>query len=107
VKTRTSYYAAPGLDPKAPEDVVRSILRKYKVPMYEIVGPKRSAHLVFVRHLVIYILRKRCRLKLDAIGSMFKRDRSTVLSAIESIENYIFTNHARKPEIMSLLDNFC
>lgn len=58
----------------------------YGVPVDVMRGPARAHRISTARSVVMYILRKHTPMTLMAIGAVFERHHSTVLSAIADIE---------------------
>lgn len=107
-----SYFAAPALyviniKPKRKkEDIILSICSKYEVEFSELVEHKRTRHLVFIRHLIMYVLREKTDLTLLQIGQILDRDHTSVIHAIRMIENYLQTDSfGKRKEIQEFIQN--
>lgn len=63
----------------------------FNVEKSVIVGKKRLAKIVIARQFYCYFARKYTNCTLQEIGSFIKKDHATVIHAINSIDNYIYT----------------
>jgi chromosomal replication initiator protein len=65
------------------------------IPVEDICGPKRAAHIALARAVAIYVARDMTDQSLPQIGRYFGRDHSTVLHAIRRIEALSADPHMR------------
>ena len=82
------------------DKVLSAVSRKFNISIEELKGKKRTREIVFARHVTIYIIRKITDMALIAIGKVFSRDHSTVLSSIDAIETELKDN----PELASKIE---
>lgn len=74
-------------------DKVLSIAsKKFNISIEELKSKKRTKEIVFARHATIYIIRKITDMSLIAIGKIFNRDHSSIMHAIDAVENDLKTN---------------
>ena len=70
-----------------PEAIRRLVCRQYNVTVDELLSKSRKKHLVLPRNLGMYLCRKMTTLSLEAIGELFGRNHSTVIYAVNLVEN--------------------
>lgn len=73
----------------------------FRLEMSELLGSRRYGPLVDARHLAMYLCRQRLRMSYPALGEVFKRDHSTVLTACRVIGDRIDV----EPELRRHLDS--
>ncbi len=71
----------------APEEIRELICRNYHITMEDIRSRSRRKDVVLPRNLGMYLCRKMTDLSLQQIGKVFGRNHSTVLYAVNLIEN--------------------
>lgn len=91
-----SYWAIPSvrrtkLNPRQREalanDIIAKVCTYYNITNEEIRGKKRYRTIVMARHMSMFLIRTRLKLKLKAIGDLFGRDHTTAIHGITSISN--------------------
>ena len=79
------------LNPRQREAIANEIIFKvclyYNITNEEIRGKKRHRTIVMARHMSMFLIRTRLKLKLKAIGDLFGRDHTTVIHGIKSIQD--------------------
>ncbi|MFZ2167784.1 MAG: helix-turn-helix domain-containing protein [Minisyncoccia bacterium] len=74
----------------AVQNLISSVCLTYGISNEELVGKSRRAHLVFPRHIAMYLMRKKLRLSFPRIGAILGgRDHTTIVHAYHKIENLI------------------
>ena len=73
------------------ERILSAVSRKYGISVEDIKSKKKTENIVNARHLSIYITRKLTDLSLPAIGKIFSRDHSTIISSINKVDINIRT----------------
>lgn len=69
--------------------IMQVVAKHYGVNVSDIIGPRRTADLVFPRQLTMYLSRQMTLLSLPQIGSLVGgRDHTTVLHGCRQIERY-------------------
>jgi chromosomal replication initiation ATPase DnaA len=69
---------------KLGREVIRDYLDRSGFSRAELFGPSRNPVLSHSRHALWWLLRRDTKLSSTAIGLMFKRDHSTVLSGVKA-----------------------
>lgn len=72
-----------------PQKILTYISQKYTVAEEDITSSKRSKDIMSARHIAIYLMRTMTDMSLNAIGSFFNRDHTTIMASVEKIENDI------------------
>lgn len=67
-------------------EILRATSKHFGVPVERLTGLLRHATIVRARHVAMYLVRQECGLSYPAIGRIFHRDHSTVLTAVHSVE---------------------
>lgn len=78
----------PGLNP-TPELILREVSRYYCIPVEKLQGSGRAKDMVLPRQVAMYLIREMTGYSLPEIGKVFSRDHTTVLHAINKVENYL------------------
>ena len=106
-----NYWAIPSirrqkLNPRQRESIANDIITKvciyYNVSTDEIKGRKRFRNYVLARHMAMFLIRTRVKLKLKAVGMMFHRDHTTTMHAMKSIQNQLDTDDLIKADLKNL-----
>ena len=91
-----------------PDDVIKNICSFYNIKPTLIKGPKRDAHLVKARQIIMFVLKKNLSLSYAEIGNILGgRDHTTIMHGVEKIEG-LLPNKIFSEEILgikSLLKN--
>lgn len=87
----------------SPQDVIKSVANHYHLKQAAIKGKRRVKSLVQARHIAMYILKEDLNLPLVEIGKWFSgRDHTTVLHAVNKIEDQILKDSAIQRDISAL-----
>jgi len=70
-------------------EIIEKVCTYYGVSVKDVVGRSRFKEIVMARHMAIYIIRNKVKLKLKATGMLFNRDHTTVIHAIQNINNLL------------------
>lgn len=85
------------------DKILDTVSKKYGVPVDEIKARKRTKEIALARHVSVYIIRKVTDMSLPAIGKVFGRDHTTVLSSIDTIEKEIKNNPVFEMDMNDLI----
>ena len=72
---------------KDPKRVLEEVSYLYGIPVDEILGKRRFKLIVDARHEAMYRMRHELKFTFKHIGDIFSRDHSTIIHAIEKVEN--------------------
>ena len=82
--------------------IFEKVAKKYGVSVEDIKGVKRTKDIAFARHIAIYMIRKLTDMSLPQLGKLFKRDHTTILSSIKTVEREINANPSMDIELTEL-----
>lgn len=84
-----NYWIIPGIhtNESKSERILRATLEVFNITEEELKGRSRLGHLVRARHFYIYTMCKNTKLSKKAIGIILRRDHSTVVHAMQGMEN--------------------
>ena len=85
------------------EKIILDVCDKYNISKETILGRKRNADIVTARHVCMYALREAIDMTYKDIGTIFKCDHSTVMSALKKINRERNENHEFADDVDSLL----
>lgn len=85
------------------EKILDKVSKRYGISVEEMKGRKRTKEISQARHIAIYLIRNITDQSLPAIGRLFGRDHTTILSALDSISSDIATNKSFEADINDLL----
>ncbi len=88
-----------------PDKIIAAVAHKYGFSPDELKGKKRTKELAHARHVAIYIIREMIDMSLPAIGKIFSRDHTTIMSSIDVIENKFQEDSAFDNEIQLLMND--
>lgn len=86
-----------------PADVIKTVSNHFRVKQTALKGKKRVKNLVTARHIAMYLMKKELSLPLVEIGQWFSgRDHTSVLHAVNKIEEELQTNDVIQQDISAL-----
>jgi len=74
------------------DDIIKVTAEHFKVAPYDLKGKKRTKSFVIPRQIAMFLAREMTAFSTTEIGSDFGRDHTTVMHAIERIENKVNTD---------------
>ncbi len=87
------------------DKIFRTVSNKYGVSIEDIKGRKRTSNIAFARHISAYLIKKLTDRSFPAIGRVFGRDHSTIISSIDAIEKKMASDAGFKSEIQKMLSD--
>lgn len=85
--------------------VIREIHKYYRLPVEDLLGPKRHKELVAPRHVTMYLLRHECNMSFPEIGRiMGGKDHSTIMHGCKKIESSISKDFKLKEDLSIIKD---
>lgn len=103
-----NYFAIPGIileKPPVPIDsyIIELVCEYYKISDLNIKSKSKKRIFTIPRMIAMYFLSKKTKLSLTSIGKMFGgRDHSTVIYAIQTIEDLEFSDKKIKSQLREL-----
>ncbi|MBU0978713.1 chromosomal replication initiator protein DnaA [Patescibacteria group bacterium] len=94
--------ARPGIT-ASPGQVIRAVANHFKLKQSALRGTRRVKHIVFARHIAMYILKEELSLPLAEIGRWFSdRDHTSILYATRKISQEIRVNDQMFQDVSAL-----
>ena len=87
------------------EKIINEVARTYNVMPADIRGKKRNANVSAARQMAMYIIREITGMSMEAIGSEFGRDHSTVVYSINTMEKNIGKDRHLKEMVDDITKN--
>ncbi|MEN3045962.1 MAG: chromosomal replication initiator protein DnaA [Candidatus Hydrothermales bacterium] len=84
------------------EDVLITVSEYYNLPKTEIMSKKQKKELVHARQVSMFIMKNVLNMSIVEIARFFGKDHTTVLHAIEKIENLLDKDEKLKNEILEI-----
>lgn len=86
-----------------PQEVISLVAKHYDLKNKQVVGKSRKSELVKARHVTMYLLREEMGLTLERIAKLIgDRDHTTVMHAVDKIENELVDNRLLRSEVMEM-----
>ena len=86
-------------------DYIKEVVANfYSINVHDLYSKSRAQNIVFPRHIAMYISRMLTDFSLIKISESFNRDHSTLIHAIEKIENLIIEDETVKDEIDAIVE---
>lgn len=82
-----------------PETILKILEKRYGISKEEMTSKKRTADIVYSRHLAIYLIQEFTDLSLKRIGRLFDRDHSTIISARDNVAKRIKSDSLFNKEV--------
>lgn len=79
------------------------VSKQYKLPLSDIKSRKQTKDIAKARHISIYLIKSLTDMSFTSIGKIFSRDRTTIMSSNENVENEIRSNSLFEMEINDLI----
>ena len=87
------------------EKIINEVARTYNVLPSDIRGKKRNANVSTARQMAMYIIREITGMSMEAIGSEFQRDHSTVVYSLKTMEENINRDRHIKETVDDIIKN--
>lgn len=87
----------------SPDLIIETVSRRDGISVDDIKSKKRTSSIAFSRHKCVYLIHKLTDMSYGKIGELFKRDRTTMMSSVETVTNEIKINSIYEEEINSLI----
>lgn len=94
-------------DAKIIATACRMVMAFYRVTEAELLSQSREEYIVWPRHVAMYLARKFCpHIGFRLIAEIFQRtDHTTAMSAIQKVENRMFTDERKRHDVHQLIAN--
>ena len=87
----------------SPELIIKTVSQKDGISVEDLKSRKRSGAISFSRHKCVYLIHKLTEMSYVKIGEIFKRDRTTMMSSVETVKQEIKINSLYEEEINDLM----
>ncbi len=77
--------------------------KKYGVSKADLTGKSRVKEVAQARHITIHLIRALTEMSLPAIGKLFNRDHTTILSSLDAVDKKMASSSAFEAEINNLV----
>ncbi|HBJ87127.1 MAG TPA: hypothetical protein DDZ88_25360 [Verrucomicrobiales bacterium] len=99
------YPAHPAPAAATASQILNLVCTYFGVSRGDLLGPCRSAELVWPRHCSIYLLRIHQKLTYKHIAKIFRRDLGAVHHSVRSVENRVATDRLRAAQLQHLIES--
>jgi len=83
--------------------ILEKVAKKYGIAVEDLKGNKRTKEIAYARHIAIYLLRKLTDMSYPQIGKLLKRDHSTIISSLRTVEEKMGANTPTNNEVTELI----
>ncbi len=80
-----------------------AVEKKYGVSKSDLIGKSRVKDVAQARHITIHLIRTLTEMSLPAIGKLFNRDHTTVISSLDAVDKKMASSSAFEAEINNLI----
>jgi chromosomal replication initiator protein len=88
--------------PRSLDEIVELVARAYSLSIDELSGPSRRRHVLRPRQIGMYLCRLYTEASFKEIGRTFRRDPTTVMHAVETLEKRIVERPQLRYELETL-----
>ncbi len=85
------------------DKIFAAVEKKYDVSKSELISKSRVKEVAQARHVAIHLIRTVTEMSLPAIGKIFNRDHSTIMSSLDTIDKKMASSSAFEAEINNLI----
>ena len=85
------------------DKIFAAVEKKYGIAKADLTGKSRIKEVAQARHVTIHLVRTVTEMSLPAIGKLFNRDHSTVISSLDTIDKKMASSPAFEAEINNLI----
>ena len=83
--------------------ILETVAKKYAITVEDLKGTKRTKEIAYARHIAVYLLRKMTDMSLPQIGKLLKRDHSTIISSLKTVEKELGANTQTDADVTGLM----
>lgn len=87
----------------SPDLIIEIVSRRDGISVDDLKSKKRTSSIALSRHKCVYLIHKLTDMSYGKIGEIFKRDRTTMMSSVDTVKNEIKINSIYEEEINSLI----
>ena len=83
--------------------IIKAVAEYYNVSAGDLRGRKRTKNIAWPRQMAMYIINKLCEFSMNEIGNEFGKDHTTVIYAIQKVEDSIKSDAKLEPIIQKII----
>ncbi len=83
--------------------ILEKVAKKYGTTAEDIKGTKRTKEIAYARHISVYLIKKLTDLSLTQIGKYLRRDHSTIISSLKTVEKELGANTQTNADVNELI----
>ena len=93
----------PQADPGAKHQrIIDGVARLFDIGRSEMLGPVRTEHLAWPRHVAMYLITKYCGLNNNEVGKIFRRHHTAVRYGVSRVLNRVATETTARDQLQLL-----
>ena len=104
-KEQLSYLNASRQENVSVDRIIKAVAEAFNISSSDIRGKKRTKNIAWPRQVAMYIINHLGEYSMNEIGNEFSRDHTTVIYAIQKVEDSIKSNPMLEPLIQKIEEN--
>ncbi|MBR5672105.1 MAG: chromosomal replication initiator protein DnaA [Spirochaetales bacterium] len=105
VKEQLSYLNTTKPENVSIDRIIKAVAEAFNISSSDIRGRKRTKNIAWPRQIAMYIINHMCEYSMNEIGNEFGKDHTTVIYAIQKVEDSIKSNPTLEPLIQKIEEN--
>ena len=85
------------------DKILNVVSNRYGIPVEDLKGRKRTSNVASARHIAVYVIKKLTDRSLPAIGKVFGRDHTTIMSSLDAVEKRLSIEPSFEPELNEII----
>jgi chromosomal replication initiator protein len=102
VKEQLSYLNKTKPENVSIDRIIKAVAEAFNISSSDIRGRKRTKNIAWPRQIAMYIINHMCEYSMNEIGNEFGKDHTTVIYAIQKVEDSIKSNPMLEPAIQKI-----
>ena len=102
VKEQLSYLNTTKPENISVDRIIKAVAEVFNISSSDIRGRKRTKNIAWPRQIAMYIINHMCEYSMNEIGNEFQKDHTTVIYAIQKVEDSIKSNSTLEPLIQKI-----
>ena len=102
VKEQLSYLNTTKPENVSVDRIIKAVAEAFNISSSDIRGRKRTKNIAWPRQIAMYIINHMCEYSMNEIGNEFQKDHTTVIYAIQKVEDSIKSNSMLEPLIQKI-----
>ena len=101
-KEQLSYLNVTNQENVSVDRIIKAVAEAFNISSSDIRGRKRTKNIAWPRQIAMYIINQLCEYSMNEIGNEFGKDHTTVIYAIQKVEDSIKSNPMLEPVIQKI-----